>query len=78
MLDWLLWIDENNAYVKQKLDNLVSPKGFVIIGRDKLLTEKERKKLKMRNSLHFGKIEILTYDDVLKKAKSILKSLKKL
>ena len=63
---------------KQKLENIVSPKGFVIIGSDKTLSEVERKKLKMRNSLYYGRIEILTYDDLLTKARTILNGLNKL
>jgi len=76
--NWLRWIEENKEYARRKLENIASPKGFVIIGRDKSLSEDERKKLKMKNSLYGGKIEILTYDDLLKKARTILNGLKKL
>lgn len=76
--DWFIWIEENKAYAEQKLENITSPKGFVIIGRDSTLSENERKKLKMKNLLYGGKIEILTYDNLLKKARTILSSLKSL
>ncbi|MDE2588430.1 MAG: DUF4263 domain-containing protein [Patescibacteria group bacterium] len=77
VLDWFTWLEENNSYARMNLSNLLSPRGFIIIGRDKDLTEKLRKKVMKRNAMWTGKIEILTYDDLLNKAKISYSNVKK-
>lgn len=76
VIDWLDWIEKNNAYARNGLEGLVSPKGFVIIGRSSSLTEKTKASLIRRNKAFNGNITILTYDDVLIKAKSLRDILK--
>lgn len=71
VIDWLDWIEKNNSYARNGLDGLISPKGFVIIGRTSTLTEKTKASLIRRNKAFNGLITILTYDDVLSKAKSL-------
>ena len=71
VIDWLDWVEKNNSYARNTLDGLISPKGYVIIGRDSTLTEKTKASLIRRNKAFNGTITILTYDDVLKKAKSL-------
>jgi len=75
ILDWFDWIERNNAYGRSKIPTLLSPIGIVIIGRDRSMDEESEKKLRRRNILYNGKIKILTYDDVLKKAETILRIL---
>jgi hypothetical protein len=76
VIDWLDWIEKNNAYARIGLEGLLSPKGFVIIGRSSSLTEKTKASLIRRNKAFNGNITILTYDDVLRKAKSLRNILK--
>ena len=71
VIDWLDWIEKNNSYARNGLDGLISPKGFVIIGRTTTLTEKTKASLIRRNKAFNRTISILTYDDVLSKAKSL-------
>lgn len=75
--DWFDWVERNNSYGRDKIPTLISPVGIVIIGRSKDLDEKSANKLRRRNILYQGKIKILTYDDVLEKAKSILNILER-
>ena len=77
IIDWIDWIEKNNSYARAKLKGLLTPKGFVIIGRESSLNEKTKASLLRRNKAFNGLIEILTYDDLLNKAECILKILKK-
>lgn len=70
--DWLLWINESHGYADRNLPGIVEPKGFVVIGRTESLTMEQKKKLLQRNRINSGKIEILTYDDLLLRAQTIL------
>ncbi|AZJ32174.1 protein of unknown function [Tenacibaculum mesophilum] len=76
VIDWLDWTEKNNAYARIGLEGLISPKGFVIIGRSSSLTEKTKASLIRRNKAFNGNITIMTYDDVLRKAKSLRDILK--
>lgn len=72
VLDWLTWIEANNAYARQKLPALMSPVGFVVIGRRDTLSDDSSTKLRKRNTLLKGYVQILTYDDLLDRARTIL------
>ncbi|EJL59129.1 Shedu anti-phage system protein SduA domain-containing protein [Flavobacterium sp. CF136] len=76
VIDWLDWIEKNNSYARNGLEGLISPKGFVIIGRNSSLTDKTKFSLIRRNKAFNGNISILTYDDVLAKAESLRDILK--
>ena len=76
VIDWLDWIEKNNSYARNRLEGLISPKGFVIIGRSSSLTEKTKASLIRRNKIFNGIISILTYDDILTKAKNLRDILK--
>jgi len=75
VLDWLSWIEENHPYAKKKLPGIMRPRGFVVIGSSKELNEETKTKLHYRNAIYRGIMEILTYDDVLDRAKTILQVL---
>jgi len=72
VLNWLLWIERHQSYAREKLPGIIRPRGFVIIGRSKNLDLSAKRKLCHRNTMYRGIIEILTYDDVLERAKTIL------
>jgi len=57
------------------MEGLLTPKGYVIIGRDSNLNEKTKASLIRRNKAFNGLISILTYDDVLMKAKTLFEIL---
>jgi len=75
VLNWLEWIEKNNSYARQYLSGLIRPKGFVVIGRTDSLSKDECLKIKIRNKIFFGSLEIFTYDDLLNKADNIKKVL---
>ncbi|EAU55729.1 hypothetical protein AL013_05245 [Mariprofundus ferrooxydans] len=83
VMDWLQWIERNHPYARESLPGITRPVGFVVIGRSNKLDKKLKQKLLHRNTMFRGNLEILTFDDVLQKAKTMLnilsgtKSLKK-
>lgn len=78
ILDWLAWIEKNSPYARENLPTLMSPKGFVIIGRSRELDVQTNEKLRRRNATWGGKIEILTYDNLLNKAKTAYANIKEI
>lgn len=72
IMDWLEWIEHNNSYAREKVQELYSPKGYVVIGRSNTLLSENKEKLRRRNIVFRDKIEIITYDDLLSKAKALL------
>ncbi|SHM42923.1 Shedu anti-phage system protein SduA domain-containing protein [Flavobacterium chilense] len=77
VIDWINWIEKNNSYANSKINGFISPKAFVIIGRNSDLTEKNKESLIRRNRIFNGIISVLTYDDLLIKAKTMLEILNK-
>ena len=75
VLDWLSWIERHNSYAREGLASLENPMGFVVIGRTKNLNEEAQRKLRQRNSMFRGKLQILTYDELLEQAKLLLRRL---
>jgi Domain of unknown function (DUF4263) len=71
VLDWLAWIERNNPYAREGLPGIMKPVGFVVIGRSTILDSPRRNRLKQRNALFRGDLQILTYDDVLEKAQTM-------
>lgn len=69
VIDWLDWIEESGTYARINLKGLISPKGFVVIGRNSVLNEKTKKSLIRRNKAFNGLITIMTYDELLERAK---------
>lgn len=78
VLDWLHWIERNNPYAREGLPELISPVGYVIIGRKGSLTESDQHRLLRRNSVYRGQLVVMTYDDLLVKANNLLAQLQKL
>lgn len=71
VLDWLAWVEENFSYAAQGLSGISNPKGFVIIGRRNSLSGDAAEKLRRRNIYWGGRIALLTYEDLLERAKLI-------
>lgn len=72
VLDWLNWIETESSYARRNLPGLQQPVGYVIIGRSISLTDRDRCRLNRRNATYRGSIVILTYDDLLERAKNLL------
>lgn len=72
VIDWLQWIEEHSEYARSKLPSLKRPTGYVIIGRSDTMSPSDREKLQWRNAILKGTILIMTYDDLLDRAKHML------
>jgi hypothetical protein len=72
VLDWLSWIERNSPYARDNLPSIQRPVGYVIIGRSGNLSSTARSKLAQRNAVLRGTLEILTYDDLLERARNLL------
>ena len=72
VLDWLDWIEEYSGYARKDLQGLMSPQAFVVIGRSVDLKLGDRERLQRRNVGWKGTLLILTYDDLLDRAKNIV------
>lgn len=69
--DWLEWIEHNNSYARETLKEFYTPTGYIVIGRSKDLSEKDKVKLRRRNIILKNSMIILTYDDLLERAKNL-------
>lgn len=69
--DWLEWIEHNNSYARETLKEFYTPTGYIIIGRSKDLSEKDRVRLRRRNIILKNSLLILTYDDLLERSKNL-------
>jgi Domain of unknown function (DUF4263) len=74
VIDWLTWVERNSAYARETLPELMAPVGYVVIGRTEN-TAAPVEKLKRRNALFRGTVVILTYDQLLDRAKQVLRYL---
>lgn len=72
ILDWLSWIERNSPYAREKLPSIQRPIGYIIIGRSSSLSTIGGSKLTQRNAVLRGTLEILTYDDLLDRARNLL------
>jgi len=75
VMNWLDWMETNEAYARQKLPNIMRPMGYVVIGRSSTLSEANKRRLQLRNALLVGGLQVLTYDDLLARAQNLLRLL---
>jgi hypothetical protein len=71
VLDWIGWIERHNPYARSKLPGITVPTGYIVIGRANALHNAHRDKLLQRNAVFRDQVRILTYDDVLDRARTI-------
>lgn len=76
VIDFINWIEQNIAYANKKLPGVSCPRGLLIMGRSKGMSESNLDKLKRFNK-NSNSVEVLTYDDVLSRALSLYKNLRK-
>lgn len=72
--DWQEWIENNLTTVQRYYPEITSPEGLIVIGREDG-SEAQSRRLRRRNVNMRGRIEILTYDDLLRGAESYVRSL---
>lgn len=73
--DWDVWLEEHKAYLQSKLPGFETPKYLVVIGRGHELDETQKKYLRSYNR-EWKNTELITYDDVLIRYRSVVERLK--
>jgi hypothetical protein len=74
-LDYVDWIDNNNAYAQKKLPAISAPTGLVVIGLRSRLPESRQSKLRAFN-MNSRRVEVATYDDLVRRARTLYQSLR--
>ena len=68
------WVDAHGEYARSLMPGIFSPKGVLIIGMRNELSAEQTAKLKRLN-INSRSIEVLTYDDLIKKAKDLYENI---
>jgi len=76
ILDWSIWLEQNQDYIQRKLERFESPAYLIIGGRSKYMTEEEKRYIRAWNRGQKN-TEFLSYDDLLVQARELLESLRK-
>lgn len=72
VLDWLQWMDDHHEYAVSNWPDLMRPRGVVVIGRRSEMSAEDRKRLDRRNVAWAESLQVMTYDDLLDRAKRML------
>jgi len=76
VMSWFAWVDDNLDYAqKHGFPNIHKPRGLIVIGRDSALTAEHRRMLRMVNDLLDHRIQIWTYDEVVRNARNVVRNL---
>lgn len=68
------WVDAHGEYARSLMPGIFSPKGVLIIGMRNELSAEQTAKLKRLN-INSRSIEVLTYDDLIRKAKDLYQNI---
>ena len=74
-MNWLAWLERYGGLARRDLPELQRPSGYVVIGRDDGLGDEGVARLRQRNSLFGGAVEVLTYDGLLQRVEALLRRL---
>ncbi|MEZ4328717.1 MAG: DUF4263 domain-containing protein [Polyangiales bacterium] len=74
VLDFQSWVDSNVAYAEKLMHRIVAPRGLLVMGLRRHLTDYQRDKLR-RFADNSHRIEVITYDDLVDRAESLYASL---
>lgn len=74
-LDWDVWLESNKAYFENKLPGFETPNYLIVIGRGNKLDDTAKAYLRSYNRT-WKNTELLTYDDVLVRFRSVISGLK--
>jgi hypothetical protein len=74
-LDWDIWLENNKDYLQRKLPKFETPRYLVIIGRGNELDDNAKARLRAHNR-NWSRGKLLTYDDVLKRFREVIRTLK--
>jgi hypothetical protein len=74
--DWLQWWREHPKDVPKGFDSTIPVQGLVVIGRNKNLTERDKRRLLHLNSTR--DVKLITYDELLEKLEILIQNLESL
>jgi len=77
ILDWRVWLENNTAYLKNKLPEFGSPQFQIIMGRSEDLTEADRARLRAKNAQTHNQT-IMTYDELLLAGLELVESFRRM
>ena len=72
--DWDIWLEANQAYIRNKLPNFEGPNYMIVIGRSSELDDTAKAYLRSYNR-DWKNIELLSYDDILVRYRGVINSL---
>jgi hypothetical protein len=76
VFSWFAWVDDNISYaIGHGFPNIHSPRGLVVIGRDRNLGDDQRRMLRLMNDLLHHRVLIWTYDEVIRNARNVVRNL---
>lgn len=73
--DWQEWIESNLPIVEKYYPGIKSPEAWVIVGRDRDLSDAGKRRIARRNINMRGRVKIRTYDDLLRDANAYVQSI---
>jgi hypothetical protein len=76
--DWQQWIEDNLPSVQKVYPDISSPEGVIIVGRSGALSPEQQTRLRRRNINTRGRLNILTYDDLLQRSERLTSMLTRL
>jgi hypothetical protein len=74
VLDFQSWVDNNVAYAQTLMPKISAPRGMLVMGRRAALVDRQETKLR-RFADNSHRIEIHTFDDLLRRAASLYENL---
>ncbi len=72
IIDFQEWVETNIAYAQKKMPCIDSPQGLLVIGMKNKLTDKQKSKLARFNITTRGRINVLTFDELLEQGRTYL------
>ncbi len=73
VVNWFIWVEDNIAYAQSHgFPGILNPQAIIVIGRRPSLSLPQTRMLASLNELLLPRIKIVTYDDLLHSAHSIL------
>jgi len=74
IIDFQEWVDQHGEYARTLMPGISSPRGLLLMGRRSQLSDRQASKLK-RYSLTLSALDILTYDDLLERARNFYRNI---
>ncbi len=76
VLNWFALVEDYPGYIRDHgLPDIRSPRATIVIGRTTQLNKDQRRMLVQMNGLFHPRVEILTFDDVVQRARDVVRNL---